>query len=105
MSSTTSSLSYLEHAITEEMGRGTFMDVYQVRITPEKIVFEDAFAGRKYRKKMVIQNFSNHVAYISIFSPTSLVRNYFSLFIFDNIGSESERKMKVNQTRFCSHLD
>lgn len=60
----------------------SYIEINKVRISPAKIVFEDAFVGRKYCKEIVIQNYGNHMAYVTLFIPTSIVSIHLKFAIF-----------------------
>lgn len=69
----------IKHLETSEDIRSTnkYIEIDNVRIIPEKITFNDVFNGTKYNKDIVIQNFGNNMAYVTVFSPTSIVSKKF----------------------------
>lgn len=51
-----------------------WLEVDKVRITPGKVVFEDAFVGRNYKRDITIQNLGDHMALVTLIPPSSIVR-------------------------------
>lgn len=56
----------------------TFLQIDEVRISPCQIVFDNAFEGKSYRKKITIQNVGKASAFVRI-CPASSSVNFHSL--------------------------
>lgn len=52
-----------------------YVEINGIRITPAKLLFTDAFEGRKYEEYIEIQNCGKLSAQVRILQPTSYVRN------------------------------
>lgn len=60
------------------------IDIYNVRISPQKITFTGAFDGKKFIEQVTVQNLGNKKVVIRFGTPTSFVsfNIYISLFIY-----------------------
>lgn len=66
----------IHHKNADSSAEQQYLEINNVRITPRKLIFEDAFPGRAYKKEIVIQNLGSRIAIITLFTPTSMVTNW-----------------------------